>query len=269
MYWKTLVCLCRKLARPIQEAIEMGNIIKSKKRWFLRIELVLLVCTVCLWVLKAATIDNINSVEAAVLKQVNSVKVEVLKQVVKIDQDNVEAYDFLVMHYERLYDFDKAAKFANRLVQIEPNEPMAWRRLGDEYASGGHYEKAIHAYKEAAYLKPDESWYHICLAFTYKDMHQYNEAIEELKQVIKMEPDKEASLNTLLGDFYSQAGQYENAISAYKHTLQLEPERKGVHYRLGKAYLQVDKKSLALEEYKILKTLDEKSANELLELINK
>jgi tetratricopeptide (TPR) repeat protein len=174
----------------------------------------------------------------------------------------------IVKVYEDAGKHDEAISVVKRGIQIYPECPENWGILGDVFASAGRYEEAIQAYKKRVEIDPDNAWPHACLAITYKNMHQYNEAIEELKQVIIMEPEKEASLNGLLGDFYSQAGQYENAISAYKHTLQLEPERKGVRYRLGKAYLQVGSKDLALEEYELLKTEDEKSANELLGLIN-
>ena len=39
------------------------------------------------------------------------------------------------------------------------------------------------------------------------------------------------------------------------------------HYFLAKAYLKMGNKDLALEEYEILKTLDEELANELLVLL--
>jgi hypothetical protein len=41
------------------------------------------------------------------------------------------------------------------------------------------------------------------------------------------------------------------------------------HHNLGVAYLATGDKSSALEEYKILKTLNAEQANELFKLINK
>jgi tetratricopeptide (TPR) repeat protein len=175
----------------------------------------------------------------------------------------------IVKVYENAGKYDEAIPVVKKVIQIDPECPENWGTLGDVYKSAGRYEEAIEAYNKAAEITPENPWYHACLAITYKDMHKYNEAIDEIKQLMKMEPDKEASLNGLLGDCYSQAGQYENAISAYKECLIHYPERKEVHYHLGEAYLQVGSKDLALEEYKTLKTLDEKSANELLGLINK
>ena len=41
------------------------------------------------------------------------------------------------------------------------------------------------------------------------------------------------------------------------------------HYNLGVVYLETGDKSSAIEEYKILKTLDPELANKLFNLINK
>ncbi len=44
------------------------SIMRLKKRWFLKVELAVLVCVICIWVVKLATID-IDSTKAAVFKQ--------------------------------------------------------------------------------------------------------------------------------------------------------------------------------------------------------
>jgi tetratricopeptide (TPR) repeat protein len=200
-------------------------------------------------------------------KQVEAIKVA--EKVYAVDPNNLyTCLSAIVKVYEDACKYDEAISVVKRGIQINPKDPTCWGLLGDEYATAERYEEAIQAYEKRVEIDPDNAWPHVCLAFTYKHMHQYNEAIEEINLVMKMvEPDKEASLNGLLGSFYYEAGQYENAISAYKECLMHYPERKEVHYHLGKAYLQVGNKDLALEEYKILKTLDEKSANELWGLI--
>ena len=160
----------------------MKNTQQRKKRWFLKVELAVLVCVICIWVVKLVTVD-IDSTKAAVFKQV---------------------------------------------VKIRPNSADAHANLGEAYYYLGNYEGAIEAYKEAIRLDPNWPWTHCCLAFTYQDLQRYEEAIKEWKQVIKLEPD----------------------IA-------------GLHSILGKAYLKTGNKDLALEQYEILKTLDEELANEL------
>jgi len=48
----------------------MGDTVKTKKRWFLKAELVVLVCVVCIWVVRSGTID-IDSIKAGLLTTYN------------------------------------------------------------------------------------------------------------------------------------------------------------------------------------------------------
>ena len=56
---------------------------------------------------------------------------------------------------------------------------------------------------------------------------------------------------------------------AFKQAIRLKPNYADAHYFLGLAYLLIDDKGSALEEYKTLKKLDPKNVDELLNLINK
>jgi tetratricopeptide (TPR) repeat protein len=62
-------------------------------------------------------------------------------------------------------------------------------------------------------------------------------------------------------------GEYENAMEAYQQAIRLKPDSVSAHLNLGMAYLRVGDKGSALEEFKILKKLDQVSANRLFNLI--
>jgi len=48
----------------------------------------------------------------------------------------------------------------------------------------------------------------------------------------------------------------------------IDPDNANAHYNLGLAYFSLNDRDSALEQYKILKTLDTEMANELLKVIN-
>jgi tetratricopeptide (TPR) repeat protein len=68
---------------------------------------------------------------------------------------------------------------------------------------------------------------------------------------------------------YAKLGRHKEAIKACKQAISLKPDDATAHYALGTAYLIMGDSGNALEEYKILKELDEETANELFDQIYK
>jgi tetratricopeptide (TPR) repeat protein len=62
---------------------------------------------------------------------------------------------------------------------------------------------------------------------------------------------------------------YKEASGAFKQVVRIKPDHAEAHFFLGLSYLFFHDRVSALEEYKILKTLDPKLANELFNLIYK
>ena len=56
---------------------------------------------------------------------------------------------------------------------------------------------------------------------------------------------------------------------SFKQAIKINPDFADAHYNLGLAYLLLNDRGSALEQYKILKSLDSELANELFNLIYK
>jgi tetratricopeptide (TPR) repeat protein len=107
------------------------------------------------------------------------------------------------------------------------------------------------------------------LAGYYMDSGSYEKAVEVQRQVVKIDPN-DACAHSMLGDAYWNSGRYGEAMVAYKQAMKLHVNDPHVHYQIALAYLKMGDKDSALEEYEILKSMDEeKLANELLGHINK
>ena len=63
----------------------------------------------------------------------------------------------------------------------------------------------------------------------------YKEAIEALKQAIRIKPDF-ANAHYSLGIAYGKSGMNKEAIEAYKQARRIKPDDANVHYNLGTAY---------------------------------
>jgi TolA-binding protein len=164
----------------------------------------------------------------------------------------------------------KGRKFAD-LIKGDKEEIMESAGflyyLGYIFFEKERYEEAIPFFKKSILKNPNDSVTYRARGVAYSKLGRYYEAIEALKQSIRIAPSSDAYVN--LGTTYSKLGRYNEAIKAYEYAIRIEPDDRYAHYGLGLAYLSVGNKRMALEEYKILKELDVEKANKLFNMIYK
>jgi Flp pilus assembly protein TadD len=186
----------------------------------------------------------------------------------KVTQDNYVAYNSLGMVYSRLGRWQEAMEDFSQAIRIEPNYAVAHTNLGVSYKGLGRYQDAIDAHKQAIRIKPDYAEAYNNLGVAYGSLGRWQEAIDALKQAIRIKPD-DAEAHNNLGIAYGTLGRWQEAIEAHKQAIRIKPDDAVAHCNLGITYLMADDKDSALEEYKILKTLDAELANKLFNLIHK
>ena len=126
--------------------------------------------------------------------------------------------------------------------------------------------EAVKWWKKAADQGYTEAHYNLGAA--YGKLGRWQDEIESYKQAIRIKPDYAEAYNNL-GVAYHSLGRYQDAVEACKQAIRIKPGYAEAHYNLGNAYLLSGDKGSALEEYKILKTLDAELANKLFNLIYK
>lgn len=121
--------------------------------------------------------------------------------------------------------------------------------------------------KQVVRAEPDNVEAYRFLADYYIESARYKKAAAALTQVVRLEPNDTHSWR-LLGDMHSISNNHEGAMAAYRQVANLHTDNAQAHYQLGLAYLKVEEKGMAKEEYKKLKKLDKQLANDLLDHIN-
>lgn len=129
-------------------------------------------------------------------------------------------------------EYKKAVDHLKKATQKDPSNTEAWVLLGDSHRFLGKDKKAIKAYEMAIENNPSQ---------------------------------KEALLGA--GIAYLNLRKRSHAIAVLKHLVDIDPSNALAHFYLGVSYEGIRRMSLAWEEYKILKTLDEKLADELYHII--
>ena len=165
-------------------------------------------------------------------------------------------------------DYKKALSYFEEAIKKNPRHAEAYFQIG--YCNGklGRYPEAIAACKQAIRIKPDDAEAHYNLGWVYGKLRRYTEEIEAYKQAIRIKPDY-AEAHGGLGVAYVSLGRIHEAIEAFKQAIRIKPDYAAAHLCLGFTYLLVGDKGSALNEYKILKTLDDDLANELFNQIYK
>lgn len=142
--------------------------------------------------------------------------------------------------------------------------------------------QAVAANLEALRIDPDHAEVRMSLAVMYSGQGRYEEAIEELEKVMKLQPGNddpyrvladiyiagaswdlaiEAALRAVerrpsywrnhsqLGFSYFRAGRFDQAISAYERVVQLQPDSARGHQTLGTALQSAGRNDEAMIEY--------------------
>lgn len=128
------------------------------------------------------------------------------------------------------------------------------------------YKKAVDHFKKATKKDPSNTEAWLLLGHSYRFLGKDKKAIKAYEMALENDPkQKEALLGA--GICYINLRKRPQAIAVLKHLVESDPSNALAHFYLGVSYEGINRMSLAWEEYKILKTLDKKLADELYHII--
>ena len=154
-----------------------------------------------------------------------------------------------------------------KILKVD-KEADAFFYLGWLYNKKGNCEKAIKAYQEVIRINPEYTYVYYNLGWAYCELERYQEAVDAFKEAVKQNPE-DADFHYSLGWVYNELKDYKKAVESYKQAILIQPEYTFAHYSLGMIYLVQGDKNAALDEYKILKDLDQDTADKLFDMIYK
>jgi len=161
---------------------KVSDTAKKKMYWFLRAEIAVLFCLICIWIVKIVTFD-IDSTKAAVPRQV----------VASPENVNIE---------ETIQSYKEA-------IRTNPNDFDAYFGLGDCYSALGNNEESMKANKQAVRIRPDYAFAHIALGLDYYNLGRYQEAIDTYNQAIEIDPSAANAAQVLIANAYTASGRQQ------------------------------------------------------------
>ena len=143
-----------------------------------------------------------------------------------------EAYACVGTACLALQRYDRATTAFQHVLQLEPENPVAWINLGNSYRLQGRDADAIGAFRKIAKVRPDFLVAWTKLGELYCRQGNYGEALAAWRQAIEVAPDNPASWANL-GVSDEGQGKLEDAVTAYRRAVQLEPNYPFAWMRLG------------------------------------
>lgn len=124
----------------------------------------------------------------------------------------------------------EAVKRARAVVAASPDDPDGYFTLGLAQSEQDVAE-AIKSFRRALELAPSHALARYNLALVLKRADRFQEAIDELRRAIEIEPRAEAHYT--LGIVYWHQGDLERAVSALRAATAAEPDYADAHHTLG------------------------------------
>jgi Flp pilus assembly protein TadD len=138
-----------------------------------------------------------------------------------------------------------------------------WYRGGIDSLWLGNYDSALTYFETAANRNPrrPETW--IQIGYCRVKQGRNEDAIRAYQRALQLRPNSTEAYNKL-GDAYYYAGRFNEAIEAYKQAARLRPDQAEAYYNLGLAYLEIGDRESAMEQSRLLRSIDAELNKKLL-----
>jgi tetratricopeptide (TPR) repeat protein len=188
------------------------------------------------------------------------------KQAAKLRPDwaavyvNIGASSFALQQYKDAAD---AYKQALKLDDDNADTQYAYGLTLNKLNRG---DEEILAYKRAIALKPDFQNALDKLGQAYFKQKRWSAAVDTYEQLKIYKPD--AKTYSVLGESYLEMGKLEYSVSALNNAVNYDSDLDQARYNLGRAYLKMGNRDMAMVHYEILRNAKSDWADRLFVLLN-
>ena len=134
---------------------------------------------------------------------------------------------------------DRAINYFEKAAEQDPNYAGAWAALSAAYDLKGGFlsipelsHKAVEFAEKAVKLNPRLSQAHQFLGGAYSTLGRYDEAIAEMNEAVRLEPNNAGAHGSLARAYWIGKGMIEEAIVELEHAVAINPQA-------GYSYLQL------------------------------
>ena len=145
--------------------------------------------------------------------------------------------------------FTEAEKIFRTILLRDPNNTVAYRKLGNALYDQGKFEEAIAQFRQAIALDPKDVKAYHNLGLALYGQGKLEEAIAQFRQAIALDP-KFAHAYYNLGNALGRQWKLEAAIAQYRQAIALDPKFAKAYNNLGNALSNQGKFEEAIAQYR-------------------
>jgi TolB-like protein/Tfp pilus assembly protein PilF len=171
------------------------------------------------------------------------------KRALELNPGSSDAYILFSMYLATTGRSEEAIAGFRRLLELDPATPDNWIMLGAwGYMFAGRYDEAIEQIRKGIEMEPGILWGRLYLAVTYALKGKFEEALAEADKVIatSLRPD-DLNVLSFLGWAYAVSGRPEKARGLLDRMLELRAKRYVDAYIVGEVYAGLGEKDKAFE----------------------
>jgi tetratricopeptide (TPR) repeat protein len=131
---------------------------------------------------------------------------------------------------------------------IDSNNAIAYLERGNDYLDSEQYDKALVEYNQAIKLDPNYAEAYYKRGNVYYDLQQYDKALADYDRAIQINPNfADAYYNRSL--VYYNLQQYDKALAGYDRAIQINPNFAEAYNNRGNVYYNLQQYDKALADY--------------------
>jgi tetratricopeptide (TPR) repeat protein len=165
---------------------------------------------------------------------------------------------------EQLQDFNGTIEAYNKILELNPTNSFALKKIGYFQMQAGNSENALTAYNKAIELDPADAMTYNNRAYLYQTLKNNKAAISDYTKAIELDP-KYISAYVNRGVLSMEEMNYKAAKQDFETSTKLDAKSPELRRFLGLAKLSLKDKLGACEDFKEAKNLGDKQVLDLIE----
>lgn len=138
----------------------------------------------------------------------------------RITEDDPTVLALAAAELLKARDYIGAAKIHRRRTEVLPQDPLAWRDLGDALNKAGLFEDAVEATERSINIDPDDPRAYAYLAAMQRNMGEMTAAISNAEKALDLDPDI-AAHHVLMAELLLAQGDLAAGFREYEWRLNI------------------------------------------------